>query len=171
MKVVVLAAGRGSRLQNITSDRPKALIDINGKSILKRQIDCFEQAHLSDLIVVTGYLSKKIYELGLKTAHNGDWKNTEMLSSLMAVDEFLSSSECIICYGDIIFELDAVKKLQLCDADFCVAYDKNWRNLWQKRFENPLEDAESFIIDGDKNILEIGKKVETIEEINGQYMG
>ena len=171
MKVVVLAAGRGSRLQNITYDRPKALIDINGKSILQRQIECFEQADLSDLIVVTGYLSKKICDLGMKTVHNDDWKNTEILSSLLVVDEFLSSSDCIICYGDIIFELDVVKKLQSCDADFCVAYDRNWQNLWQKRFENPLDDAESFIIDGDENILDIGKKVKTVEEINGQYMG
>ena len=55
MKVVILGAGQGKRLLPLTSDIPKALLDIGGKSLIERQIDAFAACGIKDYLVVTGY--------------------------------------------------------------------------------------------------------------------
>ena len=55
--------------------------------------------------------------------------------------------------------------------DISVVVDKNWKDYWKVRFENPLDDAESLIFDNDGLILDIGQKVKNIEEIQGQFIG
>ena len=55
--------------------------------------------------------------------------------------------------------------------DISVVIDKNWKDYWKVRFENPLDDAESLIFDNDGLILDIGQKVKNIEEIQGQFIG
>ena len=56
-------------------------------------------------------------------------------------------------------------------AQIAVSYDPNWLDLWSRRFEDPLSDAETFLINADKQVLEIGNKPLTIKEIQGQFMG
>lgn len=171
MQVVILAAGRGSRLQNLTDDRPKTLVDINGQSILQRQLTCFRQLGLEDITVISGYLSEKIQELGVRTIKNPLWDQAEMVSSLLVADKVLSGGDSIISYGDIIFESDVINSLTASDCEMGVAYDMNWQVLWEKRFPNPLDDAETFKISTSGTILEIGQKTGDIGDIQGQYMG
>ncbi len=52
-----------------------------------------------------------------------------------------------------------------------ISFDRSWRKLWSRRFADPLSDAETFRIDGAGELLEIGGRTRTIEEIEGQYMG
>lgn len=52
-----------------------------------------------------------------------------------------------------------------------MTYNVNWRSLWEARFSNPLDDAETFRVDSNGLLIEIGKKAQTLEEIQGQYMG
>ena len=46
MRAIILAAGRGSRLNNITKDKPKCLVEINKKTLLERQIDTFKKSNI-----------------------------------------------------------------------------------------------------------------------------
>ena len=48
--------------------------------------------------------------------------------------------------------------------------DKKWRTLWEKRFSNPLEDAETLKMQGE-NIIELGKKPRSYKDIEAQYIG
>ena len=50
-------------------------------------------------------------------------------------------------------------------------YDPEWLELWKKRFDEPLDDAETFNIDQCNYLIEIGNKTNDINEIKGQYMG
>jgi len=59
MKVILLAAGSGTRLGHYTKEIPKALVDINGQSILERQITLFRDLSISDITIVTGPHSEK----------------------------------------------------------------------------------------------------------------
>ena len=93
-----------------------------------------------------------------------------MVETLFCANEKISDS-VIISYGDIIFQKDVLEKLILADDDISVIIDENWEEYWKIRFENPLEDAESLVIDEEKYIQNIGQKVNTIQEINGQYIG
>ncbi len=52
-----------------------------------------------------------------------------------------------------------------------ISYDPFWKKLWDKRFSNPLSDAETFKMNKNKKITEIGKKTFSIKDIQGQYMG
>ncbi|KPN32337.1 UTP--glucose-1-phosphate uridylyltransferase AglF [Halolamina pelagica] len=66
MKAVVLAAGEGTRLRPLTEDKPKGMVEVDGKPILTH---CFEQLvelGADELVVVVGYLKQNIIE------HYGD---------------------------------------------------------------------------------------------------
>jgi choline kinase len=62
VKSVILAAGIGSRLGEITSNKPKCLIEIAGKSIIEHQIDLLEREGITDIIVVVGYHAQMVRE-------------------------------------------------------------------------------------------------------------
>ena len=54
--------------------------------------------------------------------------------------------------------------------EITVAVDQNWKNYWSKRFENPLDDLETLVIDK-KKLIEIGRKPKDYSKIHGQYIG
>ena len=57
MKVLILAAGLGSRLRNKTVDFPKAMVEVKGKSIISHQIEALKSNNLYEIGVVLGYKS------------------------------------------------------------------------------------------------------------------
>ena len=58
MRVIIVAAGLGSRLGSLTSDRPKCLLELDGKSILQHQLDVYNKANIADISVVIGYMKE-----------------------------------------------------------------------------------------------------------------
>lgn len=59
-KAFILAAGFGTRLKPYTDDRPKPLVEINGKSILMRALDHLEEAGVKEVVINTHYMAEKI---------------------------------------------------------------------------------------------------------------
>jgi choline kinase len=57
------------------------------------------------------------------------------------------------------------------NAEIAITYDPNWRKLWENRFSDPLEDAETFRLNKENVVTEIGSKPKNLEEVEGQYMG
>lgn len=55
--------------------------------------------------------------------------------------------------------------------DFSIFYDSNWLPMWKARFNNPLEDAETFKIDYNRRLVGIGNKPDSSSDVDGQYMG
>jgi choline kinase len=99
------------------------------------------------------------------------WAETQMVSSLACAVEWLRTDICLVSYSDIFYSSDPVRALMSEPADLAVAYDPDWLQIWKKRFDNPLDDAETFRVRPDGRITEIGRKPQTIDEIQGQYMG
>ena len=60
MKGIILAAGEGKRLRPLTENLPKTMIDFFGVTLLQRQIETMRKCNVTDIIVVTGYMSEKI---------------------------------------------------------------------------------------------------------------
>ena len=170
MKAIILAAGRGSRLGGLSDDNPKCFNEVGGKKLLEWQIAALNSSGIKDIVIVTGYKSKAIEKLGYNTIHNSDWENTNMVKSLECASELLEN-DLIISYSDILYGPSTIKSLIKNKKDIVISYDKNWKILWKKRFQNILDDAESFKIDKSNRITEIGKKVKDEREIEGQYMG
>ena len=60
MKVIILAAGQGKRLRPLTDNLPKCMVELNGKPILKHQIECLNRNSIHDINVCVGYAKGKI---------------------------------------------------------------------------------------------------------------
>jgi len=167
---VILAAGRGSRLGHLTADRPKCLVSLAGAPLLDWQRRALASAGVDELAVVAGYRSEQLADGPWTTVLAPRWKDTTMVGSLCAASDWIRAAPCIVAYGDIVFNAETVERLISSSGDIAIAYDPDWRDLWELRFEYPLDDAECFRVAGG-SVLEIGGRASAIAEIEGQYMG
>ena len=55
MKTIILAAGRGSRMGNLTDEKPKCLLEVFGKPLIEHQIEALTKGGIEDIAIVTGY--------------------------------------------------------------------------------------------------------------------
>ena len=94
-----------------------------------------------------------------------------MVTSLAAAGPWVRTAPLIVSYADIFYRSDLVVSLSQAAGDLVIAYDRNWRMLWSRRFDDPLGDAETFRTSPSGQLLEIGGKTDRIEAIEGQYMG
>ena len=60
-KAIILSAGYGKRLNPMTLYKPKALLEINEKTLLENTIHILEKFGIEEIVINTHYLSKKIY--------------------------------------------------------------------------------------------------------------
>jgi len=170
MKAIILAAGRGSRLGNLTKERPKCLNLVGDFPLIEWQITALKNGGVKDITLVTGYQATLLESYGLKTIFNERWESTNMVQSLLcSAEEF--SEPVIISYSDILYQDTVVAQLCEQKKEAVVTYDVEWFSLWERRFENPLEDAESFQIEATGRIKDIGRRVTSCQEIEGQYIG
>ena len=167
-KAIILAAGRGSRMGNETVNKPKCLINLYGKTLLQWQIEALKKANIHEIELVVGYKSDNLLKYSKKTYLNSDWENTNMVSSLFCVPEI--KCDTIISYSDIVYDFNHIIKLDSSKSDITITADLDWYKLWSERFENPLDDAETFL--SENNILKsIGLKSNNINDIQSQFMG
>ena len=77
----------------------------------------------------------------------------------------------MISYGDIVYDRNVIKSLLDSPEPFALPINTRWRELWEMRMKNPLEDAETLKLGADGFVTELGKKPKSYDEIEGQYMG
>jgi len=61
MKAIILAAGQGKRLRPLTLEKPKVLLEVNGKSILEHNLEILNE-FVDEVIIVVGFLKEQIIE-------------------------------------------------------------------------------------------------------------
>lgn len=170
-QLIILAAGKGSRLKSYTKKKPKSLIQFGKESILLHQIriiNLFD--NIKKKILVAGYRSSEFKKISVnKIVINKEYKTSNMVWSLYKVRKFLNCNT-IIAYGDIIYHKEILKKILLNKSNISLAIDKNFKSYWKKRFKNPFSDLETLKIKNGK-IIEIGKKTSSYNDIDGQYIG
>tara|TARA_B110000914_G_C15329386_1_gene384036 strand:- start:1 stop:720 length:720 start_codon:yes stop_codon:yes gene_type:complete len=172
MRAIILAAGRGSRLLNLSSTMPKCMVTLKNKPLISYQIKSLSENNIENISVVAGYLKNKIKNNKItKFFENKIWNNTNMVYSLYMANEWLSCEDCIVSYGDIFYSKETVANLINTNDKISITYDINFKYLWEKRFINPLDDLETFKVDKDYYVIEIGKKVDNIKDVMGQFMG
>jgi choline kinase len=171
MKAIILAAGRGSRMKDLTEERPKCLVELRGKALLDLQLDALRAAGIAEIAIVTGYRRELLASRGLVEFHNSRWAETSMVSSLACAQNWLQAEPCIVSYSDIFYSPMGVQSLMSCEASLAVTYDPNWLELWTHRFGDPLLDAETFRLTPEHTLAEIGNKPTSANEVQGQYMG
>jgi phosphoenolpyruvate phosphomutase len=119
---IVLAATRGRGLEPITVDRPKVMLPIAGKPLLRWLVDGFKKHNINDITVVGGYHAEAIDTADIKLAVNERYAETDELASLGCAVHSLES-DTIISYGDILFRSYVLRDLVDSKADFTVVVD------------------------------------------------
>jgi len=170
LKAIILAAGEGRRLRPLTDNKPKCMVELFGKNLLDWKVNLLKKYGISDIIVITGYMSEKINLKQVRFYKNNLFETTNMVETLFCAREEFDDSLLII-YGDIIFEEKILEKILKSEDEISVVIDQNWKEYWKIRFNNPLDDAESLSLDKDGFIQNIGQKVNDIDDISGQYIG
>lgn len=171
MRALILAAGRGSRMGALADDRPKCLAELQGRPLLNYQLSALALGGASEIGVVRGYRAEMIDRPGLTYFDNPRWAETNMVASLMTAASWLRAGPVIVSYADIFYRAMLVRHLVDAPGGLVISYDIDWLRLWSRRFADPLADAETFRIDGDGRLVEIGGKTTRVEDIQGQYMG
>jgi L-glutamine-phosphate cytidylyltransferase len=169
---VIIAAGRGSRLQNETNELPKTLVDVMGRPMLEWILEALGAAGLSrkDVVFVCGYRAEVIRarypEFTYVTNH--DWANNNILLSLMMARPYLKDG-FVSTYGDIVYEGGVVQKLVASSADISLGCDTHWRRRYVGRTQHPETDAEKLRADG-KRVVQLSRTIAS-EEADGEFIG
>ena len=120
MKAVVLAAGEGVRLQPITATRPKHLIKLGGKAILEHCIEALKSCGLTDIVIVTHYMSDAIRQyfgdgekFGVKIAYVAQKAILGTGNAVSTVEPYVDGDFTLV-YGDLLFAPDSLKTVLQC---------------------------------------------------------
>ena len=170
MRVIILAAGQGKRLLPLTTEVPKALLDIHGQSLIARQIDAFAAAGCKDFVVVTGYGASHMEEalaaiatargISIATVFNPFYAVADNLASCwMARHEM--TGDFIQVNGDNVFRADLVECLLAAPkAPVTVAVNHK---------ESYDADDMKVMMDGDR-LTEIGKLL-PVDTVDAEAIG
>ena len=171
MRAIILAAGRGSRMGDLTEEYPKCLTQFAGRTLLEWQLSALRAAGIQDIAVVRGYRAETINPSDCIWFENPDWAKTNMVSTLACASQWLERDDCIVSYSDIVYHPEILQRLILHPGEVVISYDRQWLPLWSERFENPLMDAETFRLGQNGALESIGERAQTVSDIQGQYMG
>ena len=126
-KAIVLAASRGFALGELTEDKPKVMLSIGGKTVLRRLLDEFKNQNINKVILVAGYKPAAIDSSGIEMYINKDYETTGELASLsQVVNEF--HEDMIITYGDLLFRSYILRDLLENDGEIVAVIDSTVEN-------------------------------------------
>lgn len=172
MKAIILAAGQGTRLRPYTNERPKCMVSFAGRPLLHWQLDTLRSVGVQDITLVGGYLADQLDAPGTKVVINPRFANTNMVATLFcARDKMHHGEDILICYGDIIYEKKVLESIMASGAEISLSADREWHRLWSLRMSDPLSDAETFRMDSDNRVVELGQKPTCYDDVQAQYMG
>lgn len=169
MKAIIVAAGMGRRLKPHTDDRPKCLVEVNGRSILQRQLDAYRQVGVDEVVIVRGYMKELIKVDGARTFDNDQFRENNILCSLFCAEEAMDG-EFLFSYSDIVFRPEAVKRAIETEGDYALVIDRLWHEAYVGRVHHPVEEGEVARVE-DERVTRVGKKTLPPEEAAGEFIG
>lgn len=170
MKAVVLAAGVGSRLNEITKYIPKTMIKINGMYIFEMIVDAIARVGVTEIIFIVGYRRKKLIplinkicgnmKLKITFVINTQYKETNTMYSLWLARKHLNCP-FVYLHGDLIFGNKMLEEFLSFDDGNAVLVDKYFPTDW--------DDAMKVVCHNDK-IKYMSKQI-TMNEMDGTAVG
>jgi choline kinase len=162
---VILAAGMGTRLQEITNDKiPKGFIKINGKSLIERSIEKLRSLGIEKIYIVTGHLHEFYDELAkenkyIETRRNRKYNATGSMTSLAILADELKE-DFLLLESDLIYEVYGLIKVINHEKDDCV--------LLSGKTDSG---DECYVEVRDDNLHKISKNKEEIQHVFGELVG
>jgi len=168
MKAIILSAGQGSRLGHLVDDRPKCLIDFNGRSLLDRQLDTLEANGVHEAVVVSGFHDELVQQAiaartggpSVRTVFNPFYKVADNTGSLYMAREELSG-DCLVWNGDTLVSKALMAKVVANDRrGICVTVDRK---------VDGYDDDDMKVVEEDGRLRAIGKRI--AEGVNAESIG
>jgi phosphoenolpyruvate phosphomutase len=181
VRTIIPAAGdhlNEYSMKHIAEDIPMAMLDVNGKSLVRRQLEVLNSSGIHDVVVVGGYKHEKIREDGIKLVVNSEWRtNGEVESILCADDRF--TGHILIVYSDILFDREVLELLLKSEHDITLLVDNTYDarrytgnrrldlvQMWTRR-----RDAQRSLGEYHQNrVVKIGKNL-PCSYANGEFAG
>jgi len=161
MKAIIMAAGIGSRLLDITNGKPKCLISAGKETLISRMVRLLHQRNVNDITVITGYMNHLIHQdLGDKVRYfdNPFYQVTNSIASLWLARKELTE-DVILMNADLFLEGEILDVALSQTKDVVMLSDST-----------RIETADfRFVVDGDR-ILKTGNKLSN-EETDCEYVG
>jgi choline kinase len=167
MKAIILSAGQGSRLGHLVDDRPKCLIDFNGRSLLDRQLDTLDACGVHEAVVVTGFHDELVDEAvgrrsggpAVRTVFNPFYKVADNTGSLfMARDEL--AGDCLVWNGDTLVSRELMRRVVAnARSGICVTIDR----------KDSYDEDDMKVVEEHGRLRAIGKRI--AEGVNAESIG
>jgi phosphoenolpyruvate phosphomutase len=180
-RAVILAAGFEPELLPLTADRPKAMLEVNGRSILARQVEALRRCGVRDVVVVRGYRKERVVVDGARFVDNDRFAETGEVHSLFGAEPELDGP-FVLLYGDIVFDPAILVRLLQTRADVAVVVDRAFHDAYRAGLSLPAgpfdlvvtETAPSgrrFVApEAGSRVVRIGPEV-AAEEAHGEFIG
>jgi choline kinase len=168
MKAIILSAGQGSRLGHLVDERPKCLIDFNGRSLLDRQLDTLEANGVAEAVVVTGFHDELVNEAiaarsggpKVRTVFNPFYKVADNTGSLFMAREELGG-DCLVWNGDTLVSRSLMAKvLANRQQGICVTIDR----------KASYDEDDMKVVEEGGLLKAIGKRL-PLERVNAESIG
>ena len=132
MQAIILAAGMGRRLKELTQNNTKCMVKVNGVTLIDRMLHQIERQHLSRIIIVVGYEGQKLIDyiatLNIQTpivyVKNPIYDKTNNIYSLYLAKDYLCMEDTLLFESDLIFEDSAIETLISDSRDTLALVDK-----------------------------------------------
>ena len=132
MQAIILAAGMGKRLKELTQNNTKCMVKVNGVSLIDRMLHQIERKHLSRIVIVVGYEGQKLIDyidtLGIQTPivyiNNPIYDKTNNIYSLALAKDWLVKDDTLLFESDLIFEDSVLDALISDPRDTLALVDK-----------------------------------------------
>lgn len=166
-KAVIVAAGLSSRLYPLTIKKPKVMLEINGKEILKRSIDILKMSGVEEIAIIVGYKKDMIIDsIGKDVTYifNPFYKHCNNMGSLWFARHFIRDDNFIYLHGDIIYHEDILRiNLQHFlknnnDIELVTDFNKTDKEAMKVK-----ANSDNYLIESDKSI--------PLDEANGEWIG
>lgn len=176
MQAILIAAGMGSRLSPYTDDRPKCLVEVAGRPMVRRTLDALRGAGCDRFTVICGYRGEVLKqalaaEPGVRFVDNHDFRRNNILLSLMHAEAAMADG--FLCsYADILFRPQVAQALARHPRDFSLVVDPFWAEAYDGRSDHPVPEAELCAVSGpDDRITRVGKRAVPPEQALGEFTG
>ncbi len=135
MKVIILAAGIGNRLETASNNRPKCLLKIGGKTLLQRHIEILSSLGISDINIVTGFKSDQIKDHlsnlniepdSIKTIHNVEFKSGSVISFYCGKELANHDEDIILMDADVLYSAEILSRLVNSKLNNVFLLDQNF---------------------------------------------
>lgn len=154
MQAIILAAGMGKRLKELTQDNTKCMVKVNGVSLIQRMLGQLDKRNLSRIVIVVGYEGKKLQDyiatLEINTpieyVDNPIYDKTNNIYSLALAKDYLAEEDTLLFESDLIFEDTVIDELLNDSRETLALVDKyeSWMDgTCVKISEN--DDIEAFV--------------------------